>query len=82
MQTYLVDTYTLYAASALAAVSVLRSLAAFGFPLFAPYIYKSLGYGWGNIVLAFISIGIGIPAPVFLWRLGEKLRKASPYAAG
>lgn len=82
MQTYLVDTYTLYAASALAAVSVLRSLAAFGFPLFAPYIYKSLDYGWGNSVLAFISIGIGIPAPIFLWRFGEKLRKASPYAAG
>lgn len=38
MQTYIVDTYTKFAASAMAAVSVLRSLAAFGFPLFAPYI--------------------------------------------
>ena len=82
MQTYIVDTYTQFAASALAAVSVLRSLAAFGFPLFAPYMYSDLHYGWGNSVLAFISLGIGIPAPFFLWKFGEKLRKASPYAAG
>jgi len=82
MQTYIVDTYTQFAASAMAAVSVLRSLAAFGFPLFAPYIYNALRYGWGNSLLAFISIGIGIPAPIFLWKFGEKLRKASPYATG
>jgi MFS family permease len=82
MQTYIVDTYTLYAASAMAAVSVLRCLTAFGFPLFAPYMYNTLHYGWGNSLLAFISIGIGVPAPIFLWKFGEKLRKASPYAAG
>ncbi|KAJ5710316.1 hypothetical protein N7488_004472 [Penicillium malachiteum] len=82
MQTYVVDTYTRYAASAMAAVSVLRSLTAFGFPLFAPYMYNSLHYGWGNSVLAFIAIGIGIPAPIFLWKFGERLRKASPYATG
>lgn len=81
MQTYIVDTYTKYAASALAAVSVLRSLCAFGFPLFGPYMYDDLEYGWGNSVLAFISIGIGVPAPIILWKFGEKLRKASPYAA-
>ena len=81
MQTYIVDTYTKYAASAMAAVSVLRCLTAFGFPLFAPYMYDALDYGWGNSVLAFISLGIGIPAPIFLWMFGEKLRRASPYAA-
>ncbi|KAH8660469.1 putative MFS multidrug transporter [Xylariales sp. PMI_506] len=82
MQTYIVDTYTQFAASALAAVSVLRCLTAFGFPLFAPYMYNTLQYGWGNSLLAFISIAIGIPAPIFLWKFGEKLRKASPYATG
>lgn len=82
MQTYIVDTYTLYAASALAAVSVLRCITAFAFPLFAPYMYKALDYGWGNSVLAFVSIALGVPAPLFLWMFGERLRKASPYAAG
>ncbi|PLB39031.1 MFS transporter [Aspergillus candidus] len=82
IQTYTVDAYTRFAASALAASSFLRSLAGFGFPLFAPYMYKTLQYGWGNSLLAFIALGLGIPAPIFLWRYGEKLRKMSPYAAG
>lgn len=37
IQTYIVDTYTRYAASAVGSATVLRSLAGFGFPLFAPY---------------------------------------------
>ena len=82
IQTYMVDAYTRYAASALAAGAFLRSLAGFGFPLFAPYMYQALHYGWGNTVLAFIAIGIGIPAPIFLWKFGEALRKKSTYAAG
>jgi hypothetical protein len=36
MQTYIVDSYVRYAASGVAAAVVLRSLAGFGFPLFAP----------------------------------------------
>lgn len=82
MQTYLVDAYTRFAASALAAAVVLRSLAGFGFPLFAPYMFAKLNFGWGNTLLAFVSIGIGFPAPILLWKYGERLRKMSPYAAG
>ena len=82
MQTYIVDVYTRYAASAFAAGAILRSLAGFSFPLFAPYLYKDLGYGWGTSVLAFISIGLGWGAPVIFWLFGETLRKHSKYAAG
>ncbi|KAK9427602.1 major facilitator superfamily domain-containing protein [Lipomyces doorenjongii] len=82
IQTYLVDAYTRYAASALAAATVLRSLAGFGFPLFAPTMYKALDYGWGNSVLAFVGIVLGVPAPLLLWRFGEPLRQKSPFAAG
>lgn len=82
MQTYMVDTYARYAASALAATAFLRSLAGFSFPLFAPYMYDALNYGWGNSVLAFAAIAIGFPAPIFLWKYGVKLRARSPYAAG
>jgi multidrug resistance protein len=80
--TYLVDSYTRFAASAIAAVTVLRSLAGFGFPLFAPYLYDALGYGWGNSVVGFAAICIGFPAPVLLWLFGEKLRKKSKFAVG
>ena len=81
-RTYLVDAYTRYAASASACVTVLRSLFGFAFPLFAPYLYDSLGYGWGSSVLGFIAVGIGIPLPFILWFYGARLRKVSPYAAG
>jgi MFS family permease len=37
LQTYIVDSYTRYAASAVGATTFLRSLGGFGFPLFAPY---------------------------------------------
>ncbi|CRG86171.1 Alpha-galactosidase [Talaromyces islandicus] len=74
IQVYLVDTYTRYAASALAAAVLLRSLAGFGFPLFAPYMFKALHYGWGNSLMAFVAIGIGCPAPLLLWKYGAKLR--------
>jgi MFS family permease len=82
IQTYIVDSYTRFAASAIGAAAVLRSLAGFGFPLFAPYMYDTLHYGWGNSLLAFIAIGLGWPAPILLWKYGEKLRKRSTFAAG
>ena len=40
IQTYIIDSYTKYAASAVAAITTLRSLAGFGFPLFAPAMYN------------------------------------------
>ena len=47
---------------ALAAVSCLRCLFAFTFPLFAPYMYNALGYGKGNTILAVVAIVLGCPA--------------------
>ncbi|KAK1980730.1 major facilitator superfamily transporter [Colletotrichum cereale] len=82
IQGYLVDTYTKYAASAVAAATVLRSLAGFGFPLFAPSMYDKLGYGWGNSLLALLGVAIGWPGPLLLWKFGPTLRKKSQYAAG
>ncbi|KAF8855353.1 MFS multidrug transporter-like protein [Acephala macrosclerotiorum] len=82
IQTYIVDSYTRYAASAVGAATVLRSLAGFGFPLFAPYMYAKLHYGWGNSLLAFLAIALGWPAPILLWKYGEKLRRRSTFAAG
>jgi len=81
-QTYLVDSYTRFAASAIAATAVFRSLGGFAFPLFAPYMYQALGYGWGNTTLAFVGVVVGFPAPFILWWFGEALRKKSTFAAG
>lgn len=81
IQVYLIDAYTEHAASALAAVTVLRSLAGFAFPLFSTAMFKALHYGWGNSVLGFIALAIGCPAPYILWRYGERLRLKSTFAA-
>ncbi|KAG1723456.1 MFS polyamine transporter [Suillus lakei] len=80
IQTYIVDCFTLHAASALAAVSFLRSLAGFGFPLFAPAMYKALGFGKGDTILAVVAIVIGCPAPWIFWHYGEHIRNSSRYA--
>jgi hypothetical protein len=50
--------------TALAAATFLRSLAGFGFPLFAPAMYNALGYGKGDTILAVAAIVLGCPAYV------------------
>ncbi|KAJ6437439.1 ATP-dependent DNA helicase PIF1 [Purpureocillium lavendulum] len=77
LQTYVVDAYGQYAASAIAAITVLRSLAGFGFPLFAPIMYDRLGYGKGGTILAGCAVVIGWPSPVILWLYGRRLRAGS-----
>lgn len=80
IQGYLVDTYAQYAASAVGAATVTRSLAGFGFPLFANRMYDSLGYGWGGTLMAGIAVVLGWPAPVVLWWYGAKMRARSKFA--
>jgi hypothetical protein len=49
---------------ALAAATFLRSLTGFGFPLFAPKLYSTLGYGKGDTILAAAAIVLGCPTCV------------------
>ncbi|KAG1746143.1 MFS polyamine transporter [Suillus lakei] len=82
LQTYVVDCFTRHAASALAAVTCLQSLAGFGFPLFAAAMYNTLGVGKGNIIIAVVAIAIGCPAFWIFWHYGERIRirNSSRYA--
>ena len=79
IQTYTIDTYGQYAASALATQNLARSITGFAFPLFAPSLYIALGIGWGNSVLALILLVVALGMPYCLWYYGPKLRAASPY---
>ena len=79
IQLYLVDTFT-YAASALSAASVFRSMLGFAFPLFGEQMYAALGNGGGNSLLAGLAIVLGIPFPVWLWFYGERIRARSSLA--
>ncbi len=80
LQTYVIDAYPLYAASAVGATAVARSITGFSFPLFADYMFEALGEGWGNSVLAFASLGIGYSGSLVLWFYGARLRDASKFA--
>ncbi|KAI9691246.1 MAG: hypothetical protein M1820_009823, partial [Bogoriella megaspora] len=61
--TYLIDVYTIYAASAMAANTVLRSVFAAVLPLAGQDMYATLGLGWGNSLLAFIALAL-MPTPL------------------
>lgn len=77
LQTYAIDSFPRYAASAIAAITVTRSFAGALLPLAGPPMYKALGYGWGNSLLGFITLAL-ILMPVLFNRVGASLRKASP----
>ncbi|KAF8897411.1 multidrug resistance protein 4 [Infundibulicybe gibba] len=78
IQLYLVDSFK-YAASALGAASVFRSLLGFAFPLFGQQMYDTLGLGGGNTLLAGLGILFGIPFPIWLYYHGEKMRARSHF---
>jgi len=74
IQTYLVDGFTEYAASALAANSLIRSIAGGLLPLAGPAMYSSMGLGWGNSLLALFSLLSGVFIVVIYIR-GEDWRE-------
>ncbi|KAG8892370.1 hypothetical protein FRB99_002778, partial [Tulasnella sp. 403] len=39
--------------------------------------FKALGLGWGNTLLAFVSFVIGGPAPYLFYHYGARLRRWS-----
>lgn len=78
IQTYLVDAFTIHAASAIAANTVLRSLFGCLLPLGGLSMYNSLGLGWGNSLLGFVSLAF-IPVPILFKFYGERIRTNPKY---
>ncbi|KAK5405398.1 MFS siderochrome iron transporter 1 [Exophiala xenobiotica] len=77
---YLIDAYTIYAASVLAANSVLRSIFGAVFPLFTTYMFNSLGVHWASSVPAFLALAC-TPFPFIFYKYGESIRLKCKYAA-
>ncbi|KAI1299716.1 major facilitator superfamily domain-containing protein [Xylaria venustula] len=80
VQNYLVDAYTIYSASVLAANAMLRSIFGAAFPLFTNYMYHSLGIHWASSVPAFLALAC-VPFPFVFYRYGENIRRKCYYAA-
>ncbi|KAI0425710.1 polyamine transporter 1 [Xylaria sp. FL1042] len=76
---YLVDCYLMFAASAIAANTFLRSLFGATFPLFATYLFKGLGIQYASTLLGGIA-ALLVPIPVLFYIYGPKLRAKSAFA--
>ncbi|KAI1439066.1 major facilitator superfamily domain-containing protein [Xylaria sp. CBS 124048] len=73
VQAYLVDAFHIYAASAMAACTVVRSLFGVLLPLAGQPLYNNLGLGWGNSLLAFIVLA-STPLTWLIMKYGERIR--------
>jgi len=76
---YIIDVYLLYANSAIAANTFLRSLAGAGFPMFATAMYLDLGVPWATSLLGFLTLAM-FPVPVLFFVYGRKIRALSRYS--
>ncbi|KAF1961769.1 MFS general substrate transporter [Byssothecium circinans] len=78
---YLVDTFTLYAASAVAANTFLRSCFAGAFPLVVAPLYHNLGTGVGSSITGgFAAVLVPVPF-VFFW-FGKRVRRRGRWSRG
>ncbi|KAJ5124898.1 uncharacterized protein N7515_008723 [Penicillium bovifimosum] len=77
---YLVDGYTIYAASALAGNAVIRALFGAAFPLFTTPMYRNLGIHWASSISAFLALAC-LPFPWIFYKYGPAIRRHCQYAA-
>lgn len=73
---YLVHSYGIYAASAMAGNAVIRSILGATLPLAGPSMYRALGPNWAGTVLGLLEVLI-IPIPVIFYKYGYKIREKS-----
>ncbi|KAG7285130.1 hypothetical protein NEMBOFW57_009751 [Staphylotrichum longicolle] len=76
---YLVDAYLMFAASAIAGNTFLRSLAGAGFPLFSSYMFNGMGIEWASTLLGCVAAAL-VPIPVIFYLYGHKIRAKSAFA--
>ncbi|KAJ5511155.1 Major facilitator superfamily domain general substrate transporter [Penicillium expansum] len=77
---YLVDGYTIYAASALAGNAVIRALFGAAFPLFTTPMYQNLGIHWASSISAFLAVAC-LPFPWIFYKYGPAIRCHCQYAS-
>ncbi|RHZ64935.1 uncharacterized protein CDV56_108231 [Aspergillus thermomutatus] len=76
---YLLDAYTIYAASVLAASAMLRAFVGAAFPLFTTAMFNNLGIHWASSIPAFLTVAC-LPFPFVMYRFGAKVRMKCKYA--
>ncbi|KAI0968365.1 putative MFS multidrug transporter [Xylaria arbuscula] len=75
---YLIDAYSKYAASALAAVGLVENLSIAFLPLASTALYTDLGFHWASTLLGLVSLVLVI-TPFAVIRWGKEIRARSPF---
>ncbi|PYH51788.1 MFS transporter [Aspergillus niger CBS 101883] len=73
---YLAGSYGVYAASALAGNSVIRSILGGVLPLVGTYMYAGIGPNWSGTLLGLLEVAI-VPIPFIFYKYGYKIREKS-----
>ncbi|GME25675.1 putative mfs multidrug transporter protein [Neofusicoccum parvum] len=73
---YLAHSYGVFAASAIAGNSVLRSVLGGALPLAGPAMYARLGPQWAGTLLGCLELAI-VPIPFVFYRYGHRIRERS-----
>lgn len=76
---YLVDAYLMFAASAIAGNTFLRSLCGAGFPLFARQMFQGMGIQWAGTLLGCVALLLA-PIPFVFYKWGASIRGRSKIA--
>ncbi|KAL9086566.1 MAG: hypothetical protein Q9159_004082 [Coniocarpon cinnabarinum] len=76
---YIVDAYLMFAASAIAGNTFLRSLFGCIFPLFATYMFDGMGIEWASTLLGCVALAL-VPMPVIFLFKGKSIRRRSKMA--
>ncbi|GME73775.1 unnamed protein product [[Candida] boidinii] len=76
---YIIDSYLIFAASAMAGNTFMRSGFGAVFPLFATFMFKNLHTNWAGTLIGCFSVAL-IPVPVLFHLYGKRIRQKSKYA--
>jgi MFS family permease len=78
LMAYVVDTFSLFSASAITAILITRCLMGTFLPLVTAPLNDKVGYGLGFTVLS-VACAMLSPIPFLIWRYGEQWRQKSEY---
>lgn len=76
---YIIDSYLILSASAIAGNTFMRSAFGAAFPLFAGFMFHNMGVNWAGLLLGLFALAM-VPVPLLLLKYGRYLRGKSKYA--
>jgi DHA1 family multidrug resistance protein-like MFS transporter len=79
LMNYIIDAYLMFAASAIAGNTFMRSLFGAISPLFTRYMYKGIGINYGETLVGCIAVVL-VPLPFIFHFYGRKIRAKSTFA--